>query len=562
MQCAGQQGAGHAQCLQPAQVVRIPYAAGRVQVMPGMIELQALQTIDVGAAGATHVVQAHDDDAGRPQRGRHGVGGGAEKPTLPIVQRKDVVVLVVRERRQQAGGDRLTAQNGGTDPQRLPAEPLVQGRDAGVHPQLELRETAGEIRDNGGLPGPAGEGIQVGDVEAREGVNAQEGGDDLGGQIGAAQRAAQGRVVTPLATGRVYRTAAGEIDHGYHGQQRQGAPMRILVVEYITGGGLIGQEWPPGLGVEAELMVDALVRDLADLPGIEVLVSRDPRLAAPAVGCRVFVPCDYQDIWEQWAACLQACDAVWPIMPETGGLLQRISELAGSAGRLLLNSRPPAVATAGSKRRTAQRLGAAGIDVVATFDSPPDDPAAIGSRWIVKPDDGVGCEGIRIFDSLAGLCRHFADRGPTGLSVVQPLIEGDPLSLSLLCRAGEAGVLCVNRQRLREEDGRLSLYAIQVNIDLTAEAQRFARLATAIARALPGLWGYVGVDMIRTPDDRILVLEVNPRLTTSYAALRTALRPNVAAQVLSLLDPEAPLPVCERLRTVTVTLDGDLAHVA
>ncbi len=337
--------------------------------------------------------------------------------------------------------------------------------------------------------------------------------------------------------------------------------MRIFVVEYITGGGLIGQEWPPGIGVEAQLMVDALLRDLADLPGIELLVSRDPRLAAPAVDCPVFEPRADQDIWDQWAVCMHSCDAVWPIMPETGGLLHRVGELVESAGRVLLSSHPEAVAIAGSKRHTAQRLDVAGIDVVATFDSPDDMPET-GARWIIKPDDGVGCEGLRIFASPAGLRHYFAGCDRTSRPVVQPFIEGEPLSLSLLCRHGEASVLCVNAQQFLENDGRLHLCAIRVNIDLASEEERFTRLATAIARALPGLWGYVGVDVIHTRDDRLLVVEINPRLTTSYVALRTAVRQNVAALVLSLLDPGTPLPVCERLRTVTVALSEDLAHVA
>lgn len=337
--------------------------------------------------------------------------------------------------------------------------------------------------------------------------------------------------------------------------------MRIFVVEYITGGGLIGQEWPSGIGVEAELMVNALLRDLAGLPGIELLVSRDPRLAAPAVDCPVFEPRDDQDIWDQWAACIRACDAVWPIMPETGGLLQRVGELVESADRVLLGSHPEAVAIAGSKRHTAQRLGVAGIDVVATFDSP-DYMLATGSRWVIKPDDGVGCEGVRIFDSHAELRRYFTGCDRTSRPVVQPFIEGEPLSLSLLCRRGEASVVCVNLQQFREDDGRLGLCAIRVNVDMASEEQRFTRLATAIARTLPGLWGYVGVDVIRTRDDSLLVVEINPRLTTSYVALRTAVRQNVAEQVLSLLDLKVPLPVCERLRTVTVALSEDFAHVA
>jgi predicted ATP-grasp superfamily ATP-dependent carboligase len=47
------------------------------------------------------------------------------------------------------------------------------------------------------------------------------------------------------------------------------------------------------------------------------------------------------------------------------------------------------------------------------------------------------------------------------------------------------------------------------------------------------LFGYVGVDLIAT-DSCPVVLEINPRLTTSYVALKDALGANPAAQVLAL----------------------------
>jgi predicted ATP-grasp superfamily ATP-dependent carboligase len=62
---------------------------------------------------------------------------------------------------------------------------------------------------------------------------------------------------------------------------------------------------------------------------------------------------------------------------------------------------------------------------------------------------------------------------------------------------------------------------------------RYAQLAREVARALPGLWGYVGIDVIDAVDGPIVV-EINPRLTTSYAGLRRALGINAAELVLDL----------------------------
>jgi predicted ATP-grasp superfamily ATP-dependent carboligase len=71
-----------------------------------------------------------------------------------------------------------------------------------------------------------------------------------------------------------------------------------------------------------------------------------------------------------------------------------------------------------------------------------------------------------------------------------------------------------------------------------------------IAQALPELWGYVGIDLIETAT-QTSVLEINPRLTTSFVGIYEALGINVAEVVLQLLRGEPTLSsVCNRPVTV------------
>jgi predicted ATP-grasp superfamily ATP-dependent carboligase len=124
--------------------------------------------------------------------------------------------------------------------------------------------------------------------------------------------------------------------------------------------------------------------------------------------------------------------------------------------------------------------------------------------------------------------------------VLQPYIEGDAASLSLLVRDGRAVILAVNRQHVAHFGGTLQFTGCSVN-GLAAWRPLLADLADGIADALPDLWGYVGVDLILTESGAV-VLEVNPRLTTSYVGLRASIGVNPAAWVLALLDDAAPLP--------------------
>jgi predicted ATP-grasp superfamily ATP-dependent carboligase len=305
--------------------------------------------------------------------------------------------------------------------------------------------------------------------------------------------------------------------------------MRIFAFEFFSGGGLAGLPLPETLAREGDLMLATLVADLAELPGITVLAGRDPRLP-PLPACETLRPRPGEGPSALYARGLAASDAAWPTAPESGGILERLCRETTDAGRLLLGCRPDAVHLTASKRATALALRTRGIPAVPTF-ALGELPAPTGGPWVVKPDDGAGCEDTEVVPGFAAVEARLA-REP-GRLVAQPWVEGEPLSLSLLCRDGTAGLLSCNRQRTAVRHGRLSLESVLVNAVADAGG-RYAALGERIAAAIPGLWGYVGVDLVETTDGPV-VLEVNPRLTTSYCGLRTALGINPAALVLDLL---------------------------
>jgi predicted ATP-grasp superfamily ATP-dependent carboligase len=207
-------------------------------------------------------------------------------------------------------------------------------------------------------------------------------------------------------------------------------------------------------------------------------------------------------------------------------VLERLAATTLEAGRCLLGCRPEAVRVAGSKLATTRALAARGVPVVPTF-ALADSPADLPGPWAVKPDDGAGCDGLEVVpDRAAALA----------------------LSLSLLCARGAPVLLACNRQRLGRHDGHITLDAILVN-DVADTGGALARLARGVADAIPGLWGYVGVDLVQGPDGP-LVLEVNPRLTTSYCGLRAALGCNTAALVVELAR-RGDLPITRLGRGVT-----------
>lgn len=331
--------------------------------------------------------------------------------------------------------------------------------------------------------------------------------------------------------------------------------MRVLVSEFVTGGGLAGGTIPPGLHAEGDMMLSAVVKDLADLPGVTVVATRDARLPPADLPARVVPVEGGVDPWRVWQRLADEADALLPIAPETGGALERLSRLTEDADCTLLGSAPDAVRLTAGKRRTAAHLAAAGVPVAAA--GPPTHPPPSETGWVVKPDDGAGCVNTWLCrngdPSVAGAA---SDAG--GATVAQVFMPGPAASLSLLCRDGDAWLLACNRQHVALRAGRF-VYQGGTVCGLEAARPVLAPLAQRIVRALPGLWGYVGVDLVLAETGPV-VIEINPRLTTSYVGLHRAIGANPAALILDLLS--RPVAAIRRtLQSVPTAVTTDLCHV-
>jgi predicted ATP-grasp superfamily ATP-dependent carboligase len=279
------------------------------------------------------------------------------------------------------------------------------------------------------------------------------------------------------------------------------------------------------------MMRRALVEDLLAIPGIEVSTMRDARLATdtPTHAFTVHAVGDFRGVFREAA---QGCDAIWPIAPESGQALLRTTAESLACGCRLLGSRPDAVEIASSKRSTAEVLARAGIAAVPCYASELEIPEQL--NWIVlKPDDGAGCRDTRLFRNRSALLEWLQD-GKSAGQILQPYVHGDARSLSLICCGGKSRLLACNRQNIRIEQGVFHFEGVSINA-IVDRRNEYARLADGIAAALPGLWGYVGVDFLETAGGPVVV-EVNPRLTMSYVGLRAAIGTNPAELVMGLTD--------------------------
>jgi tyramine---L-glutamate ligase len=83
-------------------------------------------------------------------------------------------------------------------------------------------------------------------------------------------------------------------------------------------------------------------------------------------------------------------------------------------------------------------------------------------------------------------------------------------------------------------------------------SQKAIDCVSRIPDAIPGLRGYVGVDMVIT-DDTVYLIEVNPRITFTYCGLRRIVRENL---IDVIVDAGLGFELDKMPLTGSVTFDG------
>jgi predicted ATP-grasp superfamily ATP-dependent carboligase len=315
-----------------------------------------------------------------------------------------------------------------------------------------------------------------------------------------------------------------------------------FVYEHFSGGGWREPRGRHGPAAAAELLAqgrtmrDAMVADLvlaADCSVSAAVCEAGNTLPPPAIALR---PQPGESAFDFVARHSAQHDLVWLVAPETDGVLARLQR-AVPPGRSLGCS-ADAIALASSKKATLAHLARHGVTTPLAFAQAPQT-----RRWVVKPDDGAGAVDTLVHARHDHALFDLAGRARAGANAtLEPWVDGEALSLSLLCTAQAAELLSINRQCIVvDAQGRLQYEGVRIDALQGTPAVRqrdmrwqpLAALATQVAHAIPGLRGFVGIDLVWHAERGPVVIEVNPRVTCAYAGLSAALGRNVAADLVA-----------------------------
>ncbi len=313
---------------------------------------------------------------------------------------------------------------------------------------------------------------------------------------------------------------------------------RVWVYEHLSAGG--APDAGGSLAAEGRAMRDALAADLARVGDCAVSVAVAAAGDTVPAGTFAAAPRPGETCFEHVARQAAQHDAVWIVAPETGQLLGRLQRIVGD--ERWIGCDHAAIMVASGKQATLRRLAGRGLCTPLAFQQPGD-----ALRWVVKPEDGAGAVDTRLHWRLEDARADRAQRLQQGRpSSLEPWVDGEPLSLSLLCGATHTELLSVNRQRVAlDDDGRLAFEGVDVLAIASSDPRHaaLAELGRQVGRSIPGLRGYVGVDLVWHPRRGPVVIEINPRLTSAYVGLSARLGRNLASEVLARHDLE-PVHAC------------------
>jgi len=328
--------------------------------------------------------------------------------------------------------------------------------------------------------------------------------------------------------------------------------MRLLVFEFISGGGLVNEALPDNLAREGLMMRTALLDDLSAVSNLELIVLNDVRISEPQVKGSVLTIKPSVNLRSYLTAIQDSYEAVWLIAPESSGILVDWQRFFMQQNKQLFLSGEKALSLCQHKLHTIQHLEKFGISCVSSQKYDSCLPKESG-EWVLKPMDSIACEQTYLLQTR----QDWLNKLPKLISgqdyLLQPYIKGRVLSLSVLFFQGECVLICCNQQHMSLVDNQFQFDACTVNINQEKTAD-YQALCSQIALAIPDLWGYIGIDLIETEQGQLLVLEINPRLTSSYVGIKAATGLNVAEHVLALLDKNTPVLQHTKSASIQVTI--------
>jgi len=324
--------------------------------------------------------------------------------------------------------------------------------------------------------------------------------------------------------------------------------MKIFIFEYITSGGTVEEELSVSLLSEGSAMLYSILNEFKSTD-YEVFTLIDYRLKNYEYFFD-WIKFDYinsrDELEEKFRECIESCDYYLIIAPETGDILYNFTKIAERYPAINLGCNSGAIKVAGDKFLTFRTLnfyeeylprtelidlGKLDIEGIKSICND------LGYPLIFKPIDGVSCEGISVIsnsDEVEGGIKKVRRFSNKKQFIVQEFIKGENISFSIMKSGKKISLISINAQLITlggpsEDSKYIGGYTPYINPHI--KSKRIHEIIQNIAELIPGLNGYFGIDLIINKDN-LYILEINPRLTTSFVGIQKLLKSRIYTQYI------------------------------
>lgn len=359
---------------------------------------------------------------------------------------------------------------------------------------------------------------------------------------------------------------------------------RIFIVEFVTGGGFNQNEIPSSLFAEGYGMLRSVIADFNDLD-YEIETFLDFRILLLSR----YLKADFINViqrsdnfFKKFKDCVRKNEFCFIIAPEFSNILYSLTELALDNNSTVLSVNLKGIRLGSSKLKTFNFFYENKIKTPPTFLVPYEQEQynfnfiinkfrQFNSPIILKPEDGVGAEGIHYFDSEGKILEAFNKKSPlidqSRPYILQKFVEGKDLSVSLIGHKDSPIIIGINAQ--------------SVNIKDTNKESRYLGGYTPVENwesLIPELRknfdrikfepfdSYFGLDFIQQENGLLNFIEINPRITTSYIGIRNIIKQNLIEVVLNARNNEFNVDRLDfqnfsKFRNLTLNYKGNISYI-
>ena len=140
---------------------------------------------------------------------------------------------------------------------------------------------------------------------------------------------------------------------------------------------------------------------------------------------------------------------------------------------------------------------------------------------VAKPNDGVGAQNLFIFKNKFDLEQN--KHRLNDFHIYQEYIKGTIIGINIVIAKDKIIILSINEQIYKNSSSN-EIYLSKIHIGkYNYMFDDFKIFVESILSNLNNFFGFIGIDAILTQDKKIVFLEINPRLTTSYIGLRESI---------------------------------------